>query len=87
MLFLLAQTLFLRGALEHVPRSRPVGVAALMILAVATTPLPLIVGIAASSAVLVAVAVADTFKVGAPAADGDTVPSTVDTRPPRRTLR
>ena len=42
------------------PRSRLLGLAALVILAVATSPLTLIVGIAASSAVLVAVAVADT---------------------------
>ena len=50
----------MREALGHVPRSRLLGVAALAILAVATAPLTLIVGIAASSAVLVAVAVADT---------------------------
>ncbi len=59
-LFLLAQVLFLREALGQVPRSRPVGVAALAILAVATAPLTLIVGITAATAVLVAVAVADT---------------------------
>jgi low temperature requirement protein LtrA len=59
-LFLLAQIIFLRETLGHVPRSRPVGVVALAILAVATAPLTLIVGIAASTAVLVAVAVADT---------------------------
>ncbi|HEX2105727.1 MAG TPA: low temperature requirement protein A [Solirubrobacteraceae bacterium] len=59
-LFLLAQVFFLREALGHVPRSRPMGLAALAILAVATAPLTLIVGIAASSAVLVAVAIADT---------------------------
>jgi low temperature requirement protein LtrA len=61
-LFLLAQGFFLRGALGHVPRSRPLGLAALAILAVATAPLTLIVGIAASSAVLVAVAIADTVR-------------------------
>jgi low temperature requirement protein LtrA len=60
-LFLLAQVVFLREMLGHVPRSRPVGVVALAILAVATAPLTLIVGIAASTAVLVAVAVADTI--------------------------
>jgi low temperature requirement protein LtrA len=60
-LFLLAQVFFLREALGHVPRSRPVGLVALAILAVATAPLTLIVGIAASTAVLVAVAVADTL--------------------------
>ena len=59
-LFLLAQALFMRKALGQVPRSRPVGMVALAILAVATSPLTLIVGIAASAAVLVAVAVADT---------------------------
>ena len=60
--FLLAQGFFLRGALGHVPRSRPLGLAALAILAVATAPLTLIVGIAASTTVLVAVAIADTVR-------------------------
>jgi low temperature requirement protein LtrA len=63
-LFLLAQVFFLREALGHVPRSRPLGLAALAILAVATAPLTLIVGIAASTAVLVAVAIADTVRAG-----------------------
>jgi low temperature requirement protein LtrA len=63
-LFLLAQLYFLHEALGRAPRSRPIGVAALAILAVVTAPLTLIVGIAASTAVLVAVAAADT--VGAP---------------------
>ena len=62
--FLLAQILFLRKALGHVPLSRPLGLAALALLAVATAPLTLIVGIAASSAVLVAVALADTVREG-----------------------
>jgi low temperature requirement protein LtrA len=62
-LFLLAQAFFLGEALGHVPRSRPLGLAALAILAVATAPLTLIVGIAASTAVLVAVAIADTIQV------------------------
>jgi low temperature requirement protein LtrA len=61
-LFLLAQVLFLGGAIGHVPRSRPLGLAALAILAVATAPLTMIVGIAAASAVLVAVAVSDTLE-------------------------
>ena len=60
-LFLLAQVIFLRGAAGHVPRSRPLGLAALAILAAATAPLSMLVGIAASSAVLVAVATADTL--------------------------
>jgi low temperature requirement protein LtrA len=61
-LFLLAQVFFLRVALGHVPRSRPLGLAALAILGMAITPLTLIVGVAASSAVLVAVAIADTVR-------------------------
>jgi low temperature requirement protein LtrA len=61
-LFLLAQFLFLRDALGSAPRSRPLALAALVILAVATTPLTLVAGIAASSAVLVAVAIADTVR-------------------------
>jgi low temperature requirement protein LtrA len=61
-LFLLAQTLFLRDLLGHVPRSRLLGLAALALLAVATAPLTLMVGIAAATAVLVAVAIADTVR-------------------------
>jgi low temperature requirement protein LtrA len=63
-LFLLAQVAFLRAATDHVPRSRPLGLAALAVLAVATAPLTLIVGIAASSGVLVAVAIADAVRAG-----------------------
>lgn len=66
-LFLLAQVFFLHTALGDVPRSRPLGVAALAILAVATAPLTLIAGVAASTAVLVAVAVADTVQEDEPA--------------------
>jgi low temperature requirement protein LtrA len=58
--FLLAQFFFLLNALGHVPRSRLLGLAGLAILAVATAQLTLIVGIAASTAVLVAIAIADT---------------------------
>jgi low temperature requirement protein LtrA len=68
-LFLLAQVFFLYEALGDVPRSRPLGLAALAILAVAAAPLTLIVGIAASTAVLVAVAIADTVR------DDDQAPS------------
>jgi low temperature requirement protein LtrA len=64
-LFLLAQVFFMREAVGRVPRSRPLGLAALAILAVATAPLTLMAGIAASSAVLVAVAIADTAGAGA----------------------
>jgi low temperature requirement protein LtrA len=69
-LFLLAQILFQRAALGQVPRSRLTGIAALAILAAATAPLTLIVGIAAATAVLVAVAIADTVR------EGDRAPST-----------
>jgi hypothetical protein len=49
-----------------------VGLAALAILAVATAQLSLIAGIAASSAVLIAVAIADTVGPGGPAsAEGE----------------
>jgi low temperature requirement protein LtrA len=61
-LFLLAQLLFLRDVLGHIPRSRLLGLAALVLLAIATAPLTLIVGIAASTAVLVGVATADTVR-------------------------
>jgi hypothetical protein len=48
-LFLLAQIIFTREAAGQVPRSRPLALAALAILAVVTSPLTLIVGIAASA--------------------------------------
>jgi low temperature requirement protein LtrA len=60
-LFLLSQLLFHRAVFGYIPLSRPLGLAALAILGVATAPLTMIVGIAASSAVLVAVAIADTI--------------------------
>jgi low temperature requirement protein LtrA len=63
-LFLIAQIIFTREAAGHFTRSRPLALAALAILAVATSPLTMIVGIAASSAVIVAVAVADTIGDG-----------------------
>ena len=58
---MLAEVIFTREAVGHVPRSRPLALAALAILAVVTSPLTMIVGIAASTAVLVAVAIADTM--------------------------
>jgi low temperature requirement protein LtrA len=67
-LLLLAQIIFTREAVGHVPRSRPLALGALAILAVVTSPLTLIVWIAASSAVLVAVAIADTMGEGDQAA-------------------
>ena len=60
-LFLLSQALFFRDVLGRVPRSRYLGPAALATLAVATAPLTLTAGIAASTGVLVAVAIADTL--------------------------
>jgi low temperature requirement protein LtrA len=66
-LFLLAQVIFLREAVGRVSRRRLLGLAALAILAIATAPLTLIAGIAASSAVLVAVAIADTLHESVPA--------------------
>ena len=66
-LFLLAQVFFMYEALGHVPRSRPLALAALAVLAVATGSLTLIAGIAASTAVLVAVAITDTVGEGDPA--------------------
>jgi low temperature requirement protein LtrA len=59
-LFLLSQLLFQYAVLRLVPRSRVLGIVALAILAVAASQLTLIVGIAASSAVLIAVAITDT---------------------------
>jgi low temperature requirement protein LtrA len=63
-LFLVAQAFFLQEALGRVPRSRPLGLAALAFLAVATAPLTLLAGIAAATAVLVAMAIADTIATG-----------------------
>ena len=63
-LFLVAQLLFQQAALGRAPRSRALGLGALAILAVATAQLTFIVGIAASSAVLIAVAISDTVQEG-----------------------
>jgi low temperature requirement protein LtrA len=67
-LFLLAQVFFLHEAQGDVPRSRPLGLVALAMLAVVTSPLAMIVGIAASSAVLLAVAISDTVRGNDPRA-------------------
>jgi low temperature requirement protein LtrA len=61
-LFLLSQLLFHRAVFGYIPLSRPLGLAGLAILGIATAPLTMIVGIAASAAVLVAVAIADTVR-------------------------
>jgi len=63
-LFLLAQLLFHHAALGQAPRSRAVALAALAVLAVATGQATLIIGIAAASAVLIAVAITDTVQAG-----------------------
>jgi low temperature requirement protein LtrA len=63
-LFLLAQLLFQHAALGRTPRSRALGLGALAILAIAAAQLPLIVGIAASTAVLIVVAITDTVHEG-----------------------
>jgi low temperature requirement protein LtrA len=63
-LFLLAQLVFQYAALGRAPRSRALGLGALAILGVAAAPFPLIVGITASTAVLIAVAITDTVQRG-----------------------
>jgi low temperature requirement protein LtrA len=63
-LFLLAQLLFHHAALGRAPRSRALGLGALAILAIAAAQLALVAGIAASSAVLIAVAITDTVQAG-----------------------
>ena len=50
-LFLLAQVYFLRAALGYIPRSRPLGLAALAILAVAAAPFTLICAVRLRSCV------------------------------------
>jgi low temperature requirement protein LtrA len=65
-LFLLVQTLFMAQTIGSVSRARVVALVALVVLALATVPMTLIAGIAASSAALVAVAVVDTLAGDAP---------------------
>jgi low temperature requirement protein LtrA len=79
-LFLIAQVLFLRWALGAVPRSRPMALAALAILAVATAPLTLIAGLTGASAVLVAVAIADSVRAGDPAGTPSASPAGAGSR-------
>jgi low temperature requirement protein LtrA len=59
-LFLLAQLGFMRAATGGFPRSRVLACIALLVLAVATAPLDLLAAVLAATAVLVAVAVAET---------------------------
>ena len=61
-LYLLAQALFLRAALRRVPASRVLGVAALVVLGIATSSLSMLAGIGAACVVLIGVAVADTVE-------------------------
>ncbi|MCZ7436975.1 low temperature requirement protein A [Micromonospora sp. WMMC241] len=68
--FLVAQFFFLHDARGRGPRSRLLGVAALAVLGLATAPLPLIAGTTAATAVLVGVAVADSFGHRDPATEG-----------------
>jgi hypothetical protein len=73
-LFLLAQALFLRDVFGQVRRSRHLGRATLALLAIATSPVSLIAGIAGSTAVLVGVAIADTVSEGDRAPTADNTP-------------
>ena len=61
-LFLIAQIIFQRQAVRRYPRTRLLAVVAFAIVAVLTSSLTLIVGIAASTAVLIAVAIGDTVQ-------------------------
>ncbi len=58
-IFLLAQSAFMRMATGRVPRSRAIASVALLILALVTAPLSLLVAVTAASTVLVSVAVDD----------------------------
>jgi low temperature requirement protein LtrA len=59
-IFLLAQLAFMREATGEMPRSRLLACAALLVLGLATAPLSLLAAVISSSAVLLAVAIADT---------------------------
>ena len=63
-LFLIAQVLVQRLATGHYPRPRLLGLVALAVFAASTSSLPLLAGIAAATAVLVAVAAGDTVQGG-----------------------
>jgi len=65
-IFLLAQLAFIRRASGRVPRFRILACAALVVLGFATAPLSLLAAVIASSAVLVAVAIADTLAEPSP---------------------
>ncbi len=59
-IFLLAQSAFMKNATGHLPTTRILACAALLLLALATAPFSLLLAVTAASAVLVAVAVDDT---------------------------
>jgi low temperature requirement protein LtrA len=58
-IFLLAQSAFMRVATSHLPRSRILACAVLLVLALTTAPFSLVIAVTAASAVLVAVATDD----------------------------
>jgi low temperature requirement protein LtrA len=69
-IFLLAQLVFMRSATGAAPRPRLLACIALAVLAFLTTPISLLAAVIAASAVLVAVAVADTRAEGSKASLG-----------------
>jgi low temperature requirement protein LtrA len=73
-IFLLAQLGFMRRATGRVPQARVLACVALVPLALATLPLSLLAAVIASSAVLVAVAIADTRAEPEPLTPAATVP-------------
>ena len=60
LIFLVAQTAFMRRATGYAPRARILACIALVVLALTTAPFSLLIAVIASTAALVAVAVADT---------------------------
>jgi Predicted membrane protein len=73
-IFLLAQMAFMRRATGRVPRPRILACIGLVMLGIATAPLSLLAAVIASSAVLVAVAIADTRAEPGPLARSVGVP-------------
>jgi low temperature requirement protein LtrA len=66
LIFLLSQLGFMRRATGEIPRSRLLACVALAVLAAATAPFSLLVAVTASSAVLLAVAIDDTYAESPP---------------------
>jgi low temperature requirement protein LtrA len=73
-IFLLAQLAFMREAAGAAPRSRLIACAVLLALALATAPLSLLAAVISASAVLLAVAAADTRADRFPAASSSAAP-------------